>query len=132
MNDSKDDISDGETIATLPTKDPNKNQKLPGVVFVLGLSGMFLLSGFGGAFSSLKKRSTKLSAAHGTRDEYMIHQEGRNLALKALAWGTLYSTLGTGLLCYGTWKLSGASTFEEFRSKMKNLFSPLTTKTSSN
>lgn len=33
---------------------------------------------------------------------------GAILALRALGWGTLYAVAGTGFLCYGIWKLSGA------------------------
>lgn len=36
-------------------------------------------------------------------------ETGTNLAMRALGWGTLYAFLGTGTLCYGVWKLSGAS-----------------------
>lgn len=33
---------------------------------------------------------------------------GALLALRALGWGTVYAVSGTGLICYGIWKLSGA------------------------
>lgn len=37
-----------------------------------------------------------------------MSETGAMLAMRALAWGTLYAFLGTGAVCYGIWKLSGA------------------------
>jgi hypothetical protein len=42
---------------------------------------------------------------------------GVRLAMRALGYGTLYAVVGTGSICYGIWKLSGASNLQEFRIK---------------
>ena len=46
-----------------------------------------------------------------------VHATGAALASKALAYGTLYAVLGTGTLCFGIWKLSGAKDLADFRQK---------------
>lgn len=38
-----------------------------------------------------------------------LADSGAHLALRALGWGTVYAITGTSLICYGIWKLSGAT-----------------------
>ena len=48
---------------------------------------------------------------------YELHESGAKLARKALLKASIYSVSGFTLFCFSIWKLSGASTFEEFRYK---------------
>lgn len=45
---------------------------------------------------------------------------GAQLALRALGWGSLLAFLGTGSLCFGVYKLSGAQSVRLFIFKLMN------------
>uniref|UniRef100_A0A182PFQ9 Transmembrane protein 242 n=1 Tax=Anopheles epiroticus TaxID=199890 RepID=A0A182PFQ9_9DIPT len=81
----------------------------------LGLVGATsAIAGFSKAIMSAKKSDPKYfdKGLHGS---IALHEAGTSLALRALGWGTLYAILGTGTICFGIWKLSGAKNMEEFR-----------------
>lgn len=74
----------------------------------LGLvGGLSALFGFSKTIGKTKQLHNKLVEKSG-REASILFDEGSALAVRALGWGTLYAVVGTGVFCYGVWKLSGA------------------------
>ena len=91
-----------------------------GAVFLAGITGIFLISGFSSTLTVLKKNNSKLFNKCNTKSKNH-NDTGTDLALKALGWGSFFSITGCSALCYSIWKLSGATSFEDFRIKIQNL-----------
>lgn len=72
------------------------------------VAGMSAIAGFSRTLSMAKRRDPKYfdKGVEVTPD---LAETGAMLAIRALGWGTLYAFLGTGAICYGIWKLSGAN-----------------------
>lgn len=66
-----------------------------------------MIAGFSKTLMAAKKRDPKFFDK-GVTPTLEMGETGAQLALRALGWGTLYAFLGTGIFCYGVWKLSGA------------------------
>lgn len=74
----------------------------------LGLvGGVSAIFGFSKTLGKAKESHSKLIEKSG-REAGILLEEGSVLAMRALGWGTFYAFLGTGVFCYGVWKLSGA------------------------
>lgn len=95
-----------------------KVEKLQAGIFLTLVSAIGLFSGFGFSLSSTKKRETKNLKGEKLHHFYNLHDSGVELARRALARATLYSVGGFSLLCLTVWKISGASNFNEFRTKV--------------
>lgn len=91
-----------------------------GAVFLAGITGIFFLSGFSTTLSTLKKQNSVLFHK-GLLKNRRNEDSGKELATRALKWGTLYSTVSCGFIFLSSWKLSGASSFEDFRQRMAKL-----------
>lgn len=76
-------------------------------MFLASVGGFAALAGFSRTIMSARKQDQKLYE-NVTRESAVLLESGTRLATRALAWGTFYAFLGTGLFCYGFWKLSGA------------------------
>lgn len=76
-------------------------------LFLVTVGGVAALAGFSRTILTARKQDQKLYET-ATRESVVLLETGTRLATRALAWGTLYAFLGTGLFCYGFWKLSGA------------------------
>lgn len=63
--------------------------------------------GFSRTILTARKQDQKLYE-QATMETANLLESGTRLATRALAWGTFYAFLGTGTVCYGIWKLSGA------------------------
>ncbi|XP_011505780.1 PREDICTED: transmembrane protein 242 [Ceratosolen solmsi marchali] len=108
-------------------KGTSKNKR---AVYLTGIAGIFLLSGFGSALSTLKKKSPKLFMKSSTVNN-KYNDTGMELALRALGWGTFYSITTCSILFYGIWKMSGIISVLEFRQKVEKLLPPVSKKNSS-
>ncbi|XP_037937520.1 transmembrane protein 242 [Teleopsis dalmanni] len=95
----------------------NKKFKIQAAAFLGLVGGTSALFGFSRALTKAKNTDKELIAQSGKK-AVLLMDEGSMLAMRALGWGTLYAVLGTGIFCYGIWKLSGANNMEEFRMKM--------------
>lgn len=95
-----------------------KVEKLKAGIFLTFITAFGLFAGFGLSLSSTKKRETKHLTGEKLNHLYSLHDSGVELARRALARATLYSVGGFSIFCFTLWKLSGASTFEEFRNKV--------------
>lgn len=69
---------------------------------------MAAVAGFSKTIMTVKKSDPQFFET-GVRGTIVMQETGASLALRALGWGTLYAFLGTGTICYGIWKLSGAT-----------------------
>ncbi|XP_053675764.1 transmembrane protein 242 [Anopheles nili] len=89
--------------------------------FLAAVGATSAVAGFSKAIMSAKKSDPKYfdKGLHGS---IALHEAGTSLALRALGWGTLYAILGTGTICYGIWKLSGAKDMNEFREVVGKAF----------
>ncbi|XP_040167567.1 transmembrane protein 242 [Anopheles arabiensis] len=89
--------------------------------FLAAVGATSAVAGFSKAIMSAKKSDPKYfdKGLHGS---LALHEAGTSLALRALGWGTLYAILGTGTICFGIWKLSGAKNMEEFRQAVGSAF----------
>ncbi|XP_028031784.1 transmembrane protein 242 [Bombyx mandarina] len=99
-------------------------QRIKAGAFLASVTGISALIGFSATLSTAKKSDPKYfsKGLHGGAE---LGDAGAILALRALGWGTLYAVAGTGFLCYGIWKLSGARDLKDFRVKMGNLLPTL-------
>lgn len=94
-----------------------KVEKLKAGIFLTFVTAIGLFSGFGFSLSSTKKRETKNLKGEKLNYYHNLHDSGVDLARRALLRATLYSVGGFSLFCLSVWKLSGASNFQEFRTK---------------
>lgn len=78
------------------------------------MAGISALAGFGRTLTMAKRKDPKFFDK-GVVATVEMSETGAMLAMRALAWGTLYAFLGTGAVCYGIWKLSGAKNVIFFR-----------------
>ncbi|XP_066964073.1 transmembrane protein 242 [Macrobrachium rosenbergii] len=107
------------------TNDKNEKKSIDkstyqAAAFLTGIAGASILGGFGMTLGMAKKKDPEMfnKGMIGARD---LHMAGGALAMRALAWGTLYAVTGFSLFCLGVWKLSGASNLQEFRMKAGNI-----------
>ncbi|XP_001601356.1 transmembrane protein 242 isoform X2 [Nasonia vitripennis] len=98
---------------------PNDHD-ITGAIFLVGVTGIFFFSGFSSSLATLRRKSPKLFSKGLYKNEH-YNDTGADLALRALKWGSFYSVISCSAIFYGIWKLSGASSFKEFRCKMKNI-----------
>ncbi|XP_055540815.1 transmembrane protein 242 [Wyeomyia smithii] len=82
--------------------------------FLTGVAGISAIVGFGKTIMTAKKSDPQFFDK-GVQGSIAMRETGAGLALRAFGWGTLYAFLGTGTICYGIWKLSGATNMREFR-----------------
>ncbi|XP_035211812.1 transmembrane protein 242-like isoform X2 [Stegodyphus dumicola] len=100
--------------------------KTPGVriihkaSFLLSVTGISLLGGFGMALAMAKKKDPSffLKGMMPTKD---MPESGGSLAMRALGWGTFYAVTGFSAFCFGVWKLMGVNNLQEFRYKVGNI-----------
>uniref|UniRef100_A0ABD2WDZ7 Transmembrane protein 242 n=1 Tax=Trichogramma kaykai TaxID=54128 RepID=A0ABD2WDZ7_9HYME len=95
-------------------------EKWAGGIFVIGLGGIFFMSGFLSTSMAFKKKSPPVDIKYSDSERHLIN--GRKLATKALGIASLYSSISCGIIFLSIWKLSGASSIEDFRYKMRSLF----------
>ncbi|XP_015903600.2 transmembrane protein 242 isoform X2 [Parasteatoda tepidariorum] len=102
-------------------KNTKKDAKLLETSFLLTVTGVSVVGGFGMALAMAKKKDPVyfLKGMMATKE---LPESGGSLAMRALGWGTLYAVTGFSAVCYGIWKLMGVNNLEEFRQKVgKNL-----------
>ncbi|EAT37465.1 AAEL010544-PA [Aedes aegypti] len=89
--------------------------------FLAGVAGIAAVAGFSKTIMMAKKSDPQFFE-RGVQGSIAMQETGASLAMRALGWGTLYAFLGTGTICYGIWKLTGASNMQEFRESIGNIF----------
>lgn len=77
-------------------------------IFLSFVGGTAAIFGFSRTVMTSRKQDQQLFET-GTVETARLLEGGTKLASRALAWGTFYAFLGTGTICYGIWKLSGAT-----------------------
>ncbi|XP_019873624.1 transmembrane protein 242 [Aethina tumida] len=104
---------------TTDTKKPRYSRefKIKAATFLAGVSGISAIFGFAATLNAAKKADPQYFGK-GLEVTKGVSETGASLALRALAWGTLYSFTGCGILFYSIWKISGANNIEEFRQKV--------------
>ncbi|XP_058814717.1 transmembrane protein 242 [Topomyia yanbarensis] len=110
-----------ETVPTLQSSDDERKYRYRAAAFLAGVAGISAIAGFGKTVMSAKKSDPQFFEK-GIQGSIAMRETGASLAMRALGWGTLYAFLGTGTICYGIWKLTGASNFQEFRQTIGSLF----------
>ncbi|XP_053694539.1 transmembrane protein 242 isoform X2 [Sabethes cyaneus] len=88
--------------------------------FLAGVAGISAVVGFSKTVMTAKKSDPQFFEK-GVQGTIAMRETGAGLALRALGWGTLYAFVGTGAICYGIWKLSGATNMREFRDSVGQL-----------
>ncbi|XP_072035712.1 transmembrane protein 242-like [Amphiura filiformis] len=95
---------------------------LRGSVFLIGVAGLGMLSGFGLTIARAKRRSPTQFAKGVLPDPSAdLHESGAALALKALGWGSLFAVSGVGVLIYGACKLIGVQNVQEFKERFQSV-----------
>lgn len=89
-------------------------------MFLGTVASISALAGFTRAISAARRQDPKYFG-EGFIGVKGGHETGASLATRALGWGSLYAIAGCSLLFYGIWKISGATTAEEFRFRMGSL-----------
>ncbi|XP_049865991.1 transmembrane protein 242 [Pectinophora gossypiella] len=95
-------------------------QRIKAGAFLAAVAGISGVVGFSATLSAAKKTDPKYFNK-GLQVGLDAADAGAILALRALGWGTLYAVAGTSCLCYGIYKLSGATDLKDFRIRMGNL-----------
>ena len=86
-----------------------------GAVFIFGISGIFLMSGFLSTSNAFKKMKSVNSLPN--VEQNTIDMAGRELAVRALKLGSIYSSICCGVLFYGIWKLTGATSVKDSKNE---------------
>uniref|UniRef100_A0A146M9C0 Transmembrane protein 242 n=1 Tax=Lygus hesperus TaxID=30085 RepID=A0A146M9C0_LYGHE len=98
------------------------SERMKAGIFLGVISGVAAVGAFGMTLAAAKRKDPKMfqkgAAVVGRFRESEMEESGVDLAIRALKWGTFYSVTGTSLICYGIWKLSGASSLQDFRQRM--------------
>lgn len=108
---------------TLPTKKKDSNDvnyRLKAGIFLTSVTSVSALVAFGMTLAAAKKRDPAMFEK-GSKITRELQESGVELAVRALKWGTFYAVSGCSLVCFGIWKLSGASNMEEFRNRMGSI-----------
>ncbi|XP_065205385.1 transmembrane protein 242 [Planococcus citri] len=87
-------------------------------LFITSITGISALISFSYAFASTRKRNASALDTVSSK----VYDNGTQLALRALKWGTLYAFTGVGLICFGIWKVANVNNMQEFRQKMGSIF----------
>jgi hypothetical protein len=95
-----------------------KVERLKAGLFFTFVTTVGVLSGFSFSLGTTKKRETEELTNKELRVYHQNHNRGVELARKALLKATLYSVGGFSLFCFSVWKLSGATSFTDFRQKI--------------
>ncbi|KAB0804694.1 hypothetical protein PPYR_01664 [Photinus pyralis] len=103
--------------STTHSNEGDRNFKVKAGIFLVGVTGVSALVGFGATLASVRKQDTK-HFSKGMAGGLEMSEPAVSLALRALGWGTFYAFTGCGILCYSIWKLSGAESLHDFRNKM--------------
>lgn len=75
--------------------------------FLSTIATVSAIIGFSKTLATAKKQEYKVLEKAGPNAAVVL-EGGTALAMRALAWGSLFAVLGTGSICFGIWKLSGA------------------------
>lgn len=106
-------------------KQEDLKYKAKAAAFLTLSGGLGLFGGFGAALASAKKLDPKAFdqglVPKADLAKLKVYEGGAALASRALAWGTFWAFAGCGVLFGTVWKLSGAHSFQEFRSKVGSI-----------
>ncbi|KAF6211912.1 hypothetical protein GE061_012429 [Apolygus lucorum] len=101
------------------------SERVKAGIFLGVISGVAAVGAFGMTLAAAKRKDPKMfqkgAAVVGRFRESELEESGVDLAIRALKWGTFYSVTGTSLICFGIWKLSGATSLLDFRQRMGQL-----------
>ncbi|XP_070496309.1 transmembrane protein 242 isoform X2 [Chironomus tepperi] len=97
------------------SEDEKRKHKFRATAFIVGVAGISALIGFSRTLAIAKKNDTQYFDKGISANSIEMTETGAQLALRALKWGTLIAIIGTGSLCFGVYKLSGANDLKEFR-----------------
>ncbi|XP_026466362.1 transmembrane protein 242 [Ctenocephalides felis] len=115
-----------DRLDNIKTNTSEKSFRAKAALFLAGVSGLSAIIGFSTTVAAVKKRNPNTFdqgvAAHAVKGM----DSGAQLALRALGYGTVLAFTGCGVLFYGIWKLSGASSLSDFRQKAGSILPRLT------
>ncbi|PRD30287.1 UNVERIFIED_CONTAM: transmembrane protein [Trichonephila clavipes] len=83
-----------------------KKPRLLETSFLLTVTGISVIGGFGMALAMAKKRDP-VYFFKGMMQTKELPESGGSLAMRALGWGTLYAVSGFSVFCFGVWKMMG-------------------------
>uniref|UniRef100_A0A2M4C255 Transmembrane protein 242 n=1 Tax=Anopheles marajoara TaxID=58244 RepID=A0A2M4C255_9DIPT len=114
-------VDPANRLAALELSEEERKFRFRAWAFLASVGATAAVAGFSKAIMTAKKSDPKYFDK-GLHASLSLHEAGTSLALRALGWGTLYAILGTGTICFGIWKLSGATDMKEFRESMGRAF----------
>uniref|UniRef100_R4FJX9 Transmembrane protein 242 n=1 Tax=Rhodnius prolixus TaxID=13249 RepID=R4FJX9_RHOPR len=89
-------------------------------LFLTSVTAVSACIAFAMSIASAKRKDPKMFQI-GSSFSREYQENGVELAMRALKWGTFYAVTGCSLVCYGIWKFSGAKSMEEFRFRMGSI-----------
>jgi len=98
----------------------DKYHKLKAGMFLTSIAGFSMVGAFGTSIAMAKKQDPR-NFAKGITGSREIIESGASLATRALAWGSLFSVLGVGTICFTVWKFLGVHNLPEFRQKFGSM-----------
>lgn len=76
-------------------------------LFLTSVTAVSACIAFAMSIASAKRKDPKMFQI-GSSFSREYQENGVELAMRALKWGTFYAVTGCSLVCYGIWKFSGA------------------------
>ncbi|XP_072178097.1 transmembrane protein 242-like [Diadema setosum] len=118
-------VQDGQEIivnTTDKTKDRRESIILKKALFMVTVSGLAMLGGFGMTLARAKRRHPgSFSKGMIPDPQVELYESGASLGMRALGWGTVFAITGVGSLTFLICKAMGVHNVEEFRVKFQSV-----------
>ncbi|XP_071800614.1 transmembrane protein 242-like [Asterias amurensis] len=93
-----------------------------GSVFMVGIAGIAMLSGFGMTIAgSKRKHPASFTKGIFPDPSASLHESGASLGLRALLWGSFFAVTGFGTMTFLVCKAMGVKSVADFQTKFQSV-----------
>ncbi|XP_786165.1 transmembrane protein 242 [Strongylocentrotus purpuratus] len=102
--------------------DQSGSTNIKKIAFMVAVSGMAMLGGFGMTLAKTKRRHPSSFSKGIVPDPSVeLHESGASLGMRALGWGTVWSIVGVGSFTFLFCKALGVKNVEELKTKFQSV-----------